>query len=74
MLSKRETDHLAVAFDNGGSQLRNEIFQNIKRTVMPPRSDKIAVPYIQALLKAMHIPIIEVKGEADDLIGTIQTS
>jgi hypothetical protein len=22
----------------------------------------------------MHIPIIEVKGEADDLIGTIQTS
>jgi DNA polymerase-1 len=23
------------AFDNGGSQLRNEIFQNIKRTVMP---------------------------------------
>jgi DNA polymerase-1 len=39
---------------------------------MPPRSDKIAVPYIQALLKAMHIPIIEVKGfEADDLIGTI---
>jgi hypothetical protein len=23
------------ALDNGGSQLRNEIFQNIKRTVMP---------------------------------------
>jgi DNA polymerase-1 len=69
---KEKTDHLAVAFDNGGSQLRNEIFQNIKRTVMPLRSDKIAVPYIQALLKAMHIPIIEVKGfEADDLIGTI---
>jgi DNA polymerase-1 len=68
---KEKPDHLAVAFDNGGSQLR-EIFQNIKRTVMPLRSDKIAVPYIQALLKAMHIPIIEVKGfEADDLIGTI---
>jgi DNA polymerase-1 len=66
---KEKPDHLAVAFDNGGSQLRNEIFQNIKRTVMPLRSDKIAVPYIQALLKAMHIPIIEVKGfEADDLI------
>jgi DNA polymerase-1 len=30
------------------------------------------LPYIQALLKAMHIPIIEVAGyEADDLIGTI---
>jgi hypothetical protein len=50
MLSKEKPDHLAVA-DNGGSQLRNEIFQNIKRTVMPPRGDKIAVPYIQALLK-----------------------
>jgi DNA polymerase-1 len=36
------------------------------------RSNKIAVPYIQDLLKAMHIPIIEVAGyEADDLIGTI---
>jgi DNA polymerase-1 len=32
---KEKPDHLAVAFDNGGSQLRNEIFQNIKRTVMP---------------------------------------
>jgi DNA polymerase-1 len=40
---KEKPDHLAVAFDNGGSQLRNEIFQNIKRTVIP-RSDKIAVP------------------------------
>jgi DNA polymerase-1 len=39
---------------------------------MPLQAIKIAVPYIQALLKAMHIPIIEVKGfEADDLIGTI---
>jgi DNA polymerase-1 len=38
---------------------------------MPLEAIKIAVPYIQALLKAMHIPIIEVKGfEADDLIGT----
>jgi DNA polymerase-1 len=72
VIKREKPDHLAVAFDNGGSQLRNEIFQNIKRTVMPLRSDKIAVPYIQALLKAMHIPIIEVKGfEADDLIGTI---
>jgi DNA polymerase-1 len=25
-----QTDHLAVAFDNGGSQLRNEIFPEYK--------------------------------------------
>ena len=37
-----------------------------------PEAIKIAVPYIQELLKAMHIPIIEVSGfEADDLIGTL---
>jgi DNA polymerase-1 len=38
---KEKTDHLAVAFDNGGSQLRNEIFQNIKRTVMPLQAIKL---------------------------------
>jgi DNA polymerase-1 len=37
VIKREKPDHLAVAFDNGGSQLRNEIFQNIKRTVMPPR-------------------------------------
>jgi DNA polymerase-1 len=37
-----------------------------------PEAIKIAVPYIQALLQAMHIPIIEKAGfEADDLIGTL---
>ncbi len=37
-----------------------------------PEAIKIAVPYIQELLKAMHIPIIELEGcEADDLIGTL---
>jgi DNA polymerase-1 len=32
---KEKPDHLAVAFDNGGSQLKTKSFQNIKRTVMP---------------------------------------
>jgi DNA polymerase-1 len=27
---KEKPDHLAVAFDNGGSQLRNEIFPEYK--------------------------------------------
>jgi DNA polymerase-1 len=32
---KGKTGSFSGRFDNGGSQLRNEIFQNIKRTVMP---------------------------------------
>ena len=73
VIKREKPDHLAVAFDNGGSQLRNEIFPEYKaHRDATPEAIKIAVPYIQALLKAMHIPIIEVKGyEADDLIGTI---
>jgi DNA polymerase-1 len=48
------------------------ISSRIQSTSRRTRSNKIAVPYIQDLLKAMHIPIIEVAGyEADDLIGTI---
>ena len=73
VIKREKPDHLAVAFDKGGSDLRNEIFPEYKaHRDATPEAIKIAVPYIQELLKAMHIPIIEVKGyEADDLIGTI---
>ncbi len=73
VIKREKPDHLAVAFDKGGSNLRNEIFPEYKaHRDATPEAIKIAVPYIQQLLKAMHIPIIEVKGfEADDLIGTI---
>ena len=73
VIKREKPDHLAVAFDKGGSDLRNEIFPEYKaHRDATPEAIKIAVPYIQKLLNAMHIPIIEVKGyEADDLIGTI---
>nr|WP_315219590.1 DNA polymerase I [uncultured Flavobacterium sp.] len=73
VIKRERPDHLAVAFDKGGSQLRNEIFPEYKANRdETPEAIKIAVPYICELLKAMHIPIIEVAGfEADDLIGTI---
>jgi DNA polymerase I len=73
VIKREKPDHLAVAFDKGGSDLRNELFPEYKANRdATPEAIKIAVPYIQALLKAMHIPIIEVAGyEADDLIGTI---
>lgn len=73
VIKREKPDHLAVAFDKGGSELRNELFPEYKANRdATPEAIKIAVPYIQDLLRAMHIPIIEVSGfEADDLIGTI---
>jgi DNA polymerase-1 len=73
VIKREKPDHLAVAFDNGGSKLRNEIYPEYKaHRDATPEAIKIALPYIQEILKAMHIPIIEVKGfEADDLIGTL---
>jgi DNA polymerase I len=73
VIKRDKPDHLAVAFDKGGSDYRYEMYQEYKaHRDETPEAIKIAVPYIQQLLRAMHIPIIEVAGfEADDLIGTI---
>ncbi len=73
VIKREKPDHLAVAFDKEGSHARTEMFAEYKANRdETPEAIKIAVPYIQELLKAMHIPIIELAGcEADDLIGTI---
>ncbi|WP_281235368.1 DNA polymerase I [Flavobacterium gelatinilyticum] len=73
VIKREKPDHLAVAFDKEGSQVRTEMFAEYKANRdATPEAIKIAIPYIQELLKAMHIPIIEMAGcEADDLIGTI---
>ncbi len=73
VIKREKPDHLAVAFDKGGSDYRYEMYQEYKANRdETPEAIKIAVPYIQQLLQAMHIPIVEVAGfEADDLIGTI---
>ena len=73
ILRKDKPEYLAVCFDKGGSDLRNDLFPEYKGNRQEtPEAIKIAVPIIQELLKAMHIPIIEVAGyEADDLIGTL---
>ncbi|MBF4493886.1 DNA polymerase I [Flavobacterium sp. MR2016-29] len=73
VIKREKPDHLAVAFDKEGSQVRTEMFSDYKANRdATPEAIKIAIPYIQDLLRAMHIPIIEMAGcEADDLIGTI---
>ncbi|WP_231373955.1 DNA polymerase I [Aureivirga marina] len=73
IIRKEKPDHLAVAFDKGGSVARTEAFEAYKSNRQEtPEAIKIAVPYIHKILEAMHIPIIEKEGfEADDLIGTL---
>jgi DNA polymerase-1 len=73
VIKREKPDHLAVAFDKEGSTVRTEMYSNYKANRdATPEAIKIAIPYIQDLLRAMHIPIIELAGcEADDLIGTI---
>lgn len=73
VIKRENPDHLAVAFDNGGSHARSEAFPEYKKNRSEtPEAIKIAVPYIHKILEAMHIPIIEKEGfEADDLIGTL---
>lgn len=73
VIKRERPDHLAVAFDKGGSVERTELFEAYKANRdETPDAIRIAVPYIQNILKALKIPIIELEGyEADDLIGTI---
>jgi DNA polymerase-1 len=73
VIRREKPDHLAVAFDKGGSVARNEVFSEYKANRQEtPEAIRIAVPYIHELLEAMEIPIVEKEGfEADDLIGTL---
>jgi DNA polymerase-1 len=73
VIKRERPDHLAVCFDKGGSVDRVEMFEAYKANRdETPEAIKIAVPYIQDILKAMHIPIMVKDGyEADDVIGTL---
>jgi len=73
VIKREKPDHLAVAFDKGGSSDRVEMYEDYKANRdETPDAIKISVPYIQSILKAMHVPCIEIEGvEADDLIGTL---
>ncbi|MCX2678751.1 DNA polymerase I [Galbibacter sp. EGI 63066] len=73
VIKRENPDHLAVAFDKGGSKDRVEMFEEYKANRdETPEAIRIAVPIIKDILKAMHIPCIEKEGyEADDIIGTL---
>src|SRR6056297_3918216 len=73
VIRREKPDHLAVCFDKEGSQVRTEMFDDYKANRdATPEPIKDAIPIIQDILKAMHIPVVELAGcEADDIIGTL---
>lgn len=73
VIKREKPDHLAVCFDKGGSVERTEMFPEYKANRdETPDAIRIAIPYIQDILKAMHIPSVVLEGwEADDIIGTL---
>lgn len=73
VIRREKPDHLAVCFDKGGSKERTELFEAYKANRdETPNAIRIAVPIIQEILKAMHIPVVVLEGwEADDIIGTL---
>ena len=73
-LSKTFAPHyMAAIFESLGKTHRDELFAEYKanRSETPP--DLIVqIPYVERLLAALHIPIIQYPGfEADDVIGTL---
>ena len=73
LIQKEKPTHLAVVFDLGGSTEREEAFADYKAGRQETPEDILfAVPYIKDIIRAWHIPILELSGyEADDIIGTI---
>ena len=73
VIKRERPDYLGVCFDRGGSQDRVEMYSEYKANRdETPEAIKIAVPYIEKILKSLNIPIMVKKGyEADDIIGTL---
>lgn len=73
IIRRERPDHLAVCFDKNGSAERTEMYAEYKANRDKTPQDIIdSIPVIKDILKAMHIPCIELPGvEADDIIGTL---
>ena len=73
VIRREKPDHLAVCFDKEGSVARTELYEAYKgHRDATPEPILQAIPYIQQILEAMHIPVMVQPGcEADDVIGTL---
>ncbi len=76
VLRKERPTHIAVCFDPPhGATFRHEAYSEYKaQREKQPEDITLSIPYIQRILAAMRIPVVERRGyEADDVIGTIAT-
>jgi DNA polymerase-1 len=73
LIQKEKPSHLAVVFDLGGSSEREADYAEYKANRQETPEDILfAVPYIQQIIRAWHIPVLQCEGcEADDVIGTL---
>ena len=74
ILTKEQPTHIGVAFDHGKT-FRDKAFPSYKaQREETPEDIRASVPIIKQIIKAMHIPVLQVDGfEADDVIGTLAT-
>ncbi|HNV53068.1 MAG TPA: 5'-3' exonuclease H3TH domain-containing protein, partial [Tenuifilaceae bacterium] len=72
-IKKFNPTHVAVGFDLSGPTFRSEMYPEYKaQREETPEDIRAAIPIIKDILRAMQIPIVELKGyEADDVIGTL---
>ncbi len=73
LLDKLQPDFLACAFDKGSITFRNEIYPEYKAHRDPMPDDlRPQIGYVQTLLQALNIPILELANyEADDIMATV---
>jgi len=73
LLEKEKPTHIGVVFDTSAPTQRHIDYPAYKaqRDAMPEDLAK-ALPYIDQMIEAFHIPVIKMPGyEADDVIGTL---
>jgi len=71
--TKNNPTHFAIVFDADGQTDRQAEHDFYKANRQETPSDIVlSIPYIKQIVRAMNMPVVEIKGyEADDLIGTL---
>lgn len=71
-VAEHKSDYIAVVFDAGRANFRNEIYADYKANRPPAPDDLIPqFPIVREAVKALNLAILEKEGyEADDIIAT----
>lgn len=73
LMQNEKPTHLAVSFDLSGPTFRHVMYPEYKaQREEQPEDISFALPWIRDIIRAWHIPVMELQGyEADDVIGTL---